>query len=178
MNKLLPFDTTYLKKFEIFADLTIAADDFSKLSLIYKLRDELNEVEPLPSTSESSDVIHERKDELWKSTCFEMFLNPVGHKQYYEFNFSPEGAWNCYHFAGYRFPQPPVPAVQFEIERFAATNKQLEIRLINKSTFRQFNVGLTAVVKNKNNQVTYFSLKHENSKPDFHVADTFILQRG
>ena len=178
MNKLIPFDTTYLKKFELFADLVIEPNEAGNLSLLFTIRDELHEVEELAPLPHQNDSLNERKDELWKSTCYEMFLNPVGHKQYYEFNFSPDGAWNCYHFAGYRFPQPPMPSTDFELQRYIIGTNQLEMSLTNKSPFRQFNVGLTSVIKNKNNQLTYFSLKHESGKPDFHVADTFILQRG
>lgn len=111
-------------------------------------------------------------------TCFEMFLNPTGHKQYYEFNFSLEAAWNVYHFTGYRFPQPPTPTQDFEIESLSWKSKQLSVVLKNKSPFQKFDVGLTAVIKNKKNQITYFALKHESGKPDFHLAGGFTLQRG
>lgn len=174
----MPFDSRDLQSFEIFSDLTIDAKDSSRLLLNFKINDAASEV-----SLENRVLLFEgrslqRKDELWKMTCFEMFLNPVDQKQYYEFNFSLEGAWNCYHFAGYRFPQPPQASNDFEIEKMLWKPNQFEVVLKNKSNFRQFNVGLTVVIKNKKNQTTYFALKHESAKPDFHLASGFALQRG
>jgi hypothetical protein len=42
-----------------------------------------------------------RGDELWKTTCFELFLYDGGGR-YREFNFSPSGQWAAYAFSGYR----------------------------------------------------------------------------
>ncbi len=177
MNKLIPFDGIYLKNLEIFSDLTADFNEPSILTLQIKIEDELNEVDwPAPTVSPTN--LLDRQDELWKSTCFEMFLNPVGHNQYYEFNFSPNAAWNCYHFAGYRFPQPPDPSVDFKMADFQFVNNQMVVQIQNHSAFKNFNVGLTAVIKNKKDQITYFALKHENNKPDFHLASTFTLNRG
>ena len=35
----------------------------------------------------------ERTDELWKTTCFEAFLRPLGQRSYREWNFAPSGQW-------------------------------------------------------------------------------------
>src|SRR5262245_43514508 len=43
-----------------------------------------------------------RTDDLWKTTCFEVFLKPSLSKRYYEFNFSPSGLWAAYSFEDYR----------------------------------------------------------------------------
>jgi len=158
--------------------MTIDAKESARLSLVFKINDENSEVDLEKRILVHEGASLERKDELWKMTCFEMFLNPTGQKQYYEFNFSIEGAWNCYHFAGYRFPQPPQPTEDFEIEKILWKSNQLEISIRNKSPFQKFDIGLTAVIKNKKNQTTYFSLKHEGGKPDFHLASGFTLQRG
>ena len=124
VNKLVPFDSSGLQKFEIFSDMMIDAKESSRFLLTFKIDDEMSEVD-----LEKRILLHEgnsleRKDELWKMTCFEMFLNPIGQKQYYEFNVSLEGAWNCYHFAGYRFPQPPQPSNDFEIEKILWKSNQ------------------------------------------------------
>lgn len=178
VNKLLPFDASCLQSFEIFSDMVIDAKDASRLNVVFKINDEQSEVDLENRILMYEGASLERKDELWKMTCFEMFLNPVGQKQYYEFNFSLEGAWNCYHFAGYRFPQPPQANNEFEIEKILWKSKQLEVSIHNKTAFQKFNIGLTAVIKNKKNQTTYFALKHEGGKPDFHLASGFALQRG
>ncbi len=47
-------------------------------------------------------VPERRVDELWKSTCFELFLKPLDSSSYLELNFSPSSQWAAYEFAGYR----------------------------------------------------------------------------
>src|SRR5436190_13084183 len=42
-----------------------------------------------------------RTDELWKTTCFEIFSAGDG-ASYDEYNLSPSGAWAAYRFDGYR----------------------------------------------------------------------------
>ena len=46
-----------------------------------------------------------RADDLWRSTCFELFLRRPGAEGYFEFNFSPSGQWAAYAFDGYRAGQ-------------------------------------------------------------------------
>src|SRR3954464_8994411 len=43
-----------------------------------------------------------RADELWRTTCFEAFLRPLGEENYREWNFAPSGQWATYEFSGYR----------------------------------------------------------------------------
>jgi hypothetical protein len=43
-----------------------------------------------------------RADELWRTTCFELFLMPQGGDAYCEFNLSPSERWAAYDFTGYR----------------------------------------------------------------------------
>lgn len=43
-----------------------------------------------------------RVDDLWRTTCFELFLRRAGEEAYIEFNFSPSGEWSAWTFEGYR----------------------------------------------------------------------------
>ena len=43
-----------------------------------------------------------RADELWRTTCFEAFLRPVGAEPYREWNFAPSGNWAAYDFSRHR----------------------------------------------------------------------------
>ena len=43
-----------------------------------------------------------RRDELWRTTCFEAFVMTEGDSRYREFNFAPSGAWAAYAFSRYR----------------------------------------------------------------------------
>jgi hypothetical protein len=55
-----------------------------------------------PGNRPEKSIRPQRADELWKTTCFELFLSVSGQGDYYELNFSPSGNWNAYHFDSYR----------------------------------------------------------------------------
>src|SRR5205085_7961920 len=42
-----------------------------------------------------------RTDELWRTTCFEAFLRPMGEESYTEWNFATSSTWASYQFTGY-----------------------------------------------------------------------------
>ena len=117
---------------------------------------------------------------LWNQTCFEAFLKPVGTEQYYEFNFSFKPAWMIFHFERYRFPQPPIASKDFEMKsmKWESTNCKLTVELINKTKHKKFNIGLAAILEEKQGIKHYCALAHTGSKPDFHLSDSFTLVRG
>lgn len=43
-----------------------------------------------------------RADDLWQTTCFELFLRQPESRGYTEFNLSPSERWNAYDFSGRR----------------------------------------------------------------------------
>src|SRR5688572_2920766 len=49
-----------------------------------------------------ASVEPERGDQLWRTTCFEAFVRPLGADGYTEWNFAPSGQWACYEFSAYR----------------------------------------------------------------------------
>ncbi len=60
-----------------------------------------------------------RADELWGTTCFELFLAEAADSAYYEFNFSPSSQWAAYAFTGYREGRRDLPlAVAPFVDRF------------------------------------------------------------
>ncbi|KAK0332380.1 hypothetical protein LTR94_025127 [Friedmanniomyces endolithicus] len=63
-----------------------------------------------------ADRVH--TDGLWKATCFEMFI--AGAPGYFEYNFSPSGAWAAYGFDGYRSSMRRLdPVAPFIVTRSA-----------------------------------------------------------
>lgn len=163
------------------SDLQIKADlqiHQSILQLKFQIQNTNPEVKFINSSFQALGHQMTRKDELWKDTCFECFLNPVAESLYYEFNFNLQGGWNCYMFDEYRKPQPAKASSDFDVKSFSWTDSELNIELKNLSKFQKFNVGITAIIKDKNNQTYYFALKHAGEKPDFHLQNSFILQRG
>jgi HSP20 family molecular chaperone IbpA len=67
-----------------------------KLELVYRLSGEL-EALLIPELSNPN-----RADELWKHTCFEIFILQAEVPGYVEFNFAPTGQWAAYSFRSRR----------------------------------------------------------------------------
>ena len=120
---------------------------------------------------------HRRRDDLWRTTCFELFLQAVGATGYTEFNFSPSQAWNAYDFDGIR-----------QGMRERAVNRSPVLTMRPGTSFAIFDaaiprsmlfdapcsVGLTAVMEETGGHKTYWALAHrESDAPDFHQPACF-----
>lgn len=115
-------------------------------------------------------------DGLWQDTCFEAFLHePEPSAGYYEFNFSPSGAWAVYHFDAYRQGmamvtiEPPLLTVYHDATLLSLTAKIRSHRLPAVKR-----LALSAVIKDQQGRVYYWAAKHPSDKPDFHHPDSFI----
>ncbi|MEL0340336.1 MAG: hypothetical protein VXA52_09230, partial [Synechococcus sp.] len=54
----------------------------------------------------------QRRDELWQSTCLELFIAQPNEPRYWEINLAPSGDWNVYRLDGYRQGLQAEPAIQ------------------------------------------------------------------
>jgi hypothetical protein len=121
-----------------------------------------------------------RTDELWKHTCFEVFLKPSLSKRYYEFNFSPSGLWAAYLFEDYRRGMQPVAAIARPPIRATPRETGLDVEvqiglrgLIGVGGSQTLKLGIAAVIEETNDFLSYWALAHLTSKPDFHHPDSF-----
>jgi hypothetical protein len=119
-----------------------------------------------------------RADELWRTTCFELYLQPRDTTGYVEFNFSPSRRWAAYAFTDYRegmrdLPMGHEPVCDIaEGERFFV----LDVRLSPNSLPPQpWVVGLSAVIEEEGGAKSYWALAHPRDKPDFHHPTCFAL---
>lgn len=124
-----------------------------------------------------SGVSVPRKDKLWQATCFEMFLRYPNEPSYYEFNFSLEPAWNSYAFKQYRQPQPPKINDTNYLQSMCWNGLEFQAEIAGFSTQFTYDIGLTAVLKEKSGELHYMALVHQGEKPDFHLSHSFILKR-
>jgi hypothetical protein len=109
----------------------------------------------------------ERTDELWRTTCFELFLAGEG-SSYREFNLSPSGAWAAYEFDDYRSGMRDADA-QVEIE-ISHANKSLQlVAKIGSEFANPTAIGLTAVIEETDGVIRYWSTGFAPGKPDFHA---------
>jgi len=120
---------------------------------------------------------HVHTDELWRTTCFELFIAQPG-DAYVEINLSPSGAFAAYHFDHYRtgmrpldLPAPDI-AIDVGSERLTMTVRLCEDCLPWDGTGR---LGISAVIEDSAGCVSYWALAHPPGKPDFHHRDCFAL---
>lgn len=119
-----------------------------------------------------------RAEELWRTTCFEMFLRPAGGDAYVELNLSPSERWAAYDFTGYRqgMTDRPMP---HEPECTARTGQKMAIFdaavPLAGLPAGPSQAGLCAVIEEKGGVLSYWALAHPPGKPDFHHPACFAL---
>ena len=132
--------------------------------------------------------IRNQQDDLWKATCFEIFLSRPGDASYLEFNFSPTGDFAVYKFDDYRLGMQalrPVSSPRFKIERgsdfYRITGSIGEAhddpRLALLLAEPALEASITAVLKPLSGQgdTTFWALSHAGDKADFHLRSSFTF---
>lgn len=120
-----------------------------------------------------------RADELWKTTCFELFLRPEGGKAYCEFNLSPSERWAAYDFSSPRegMQVRPVP-------------REPECTMRQGSSVAIFDaaipaagipdpasaMNLTCVLEEEGGIKSFWALDHPQNQPDFHDPACFTAK--
>ena len=124
-----------------------------------------------------------RSDELWRHTCFEVFLRATGSAGYREFNFAPSTQWAAYRFDNYRSGMQAVSemdAPRFETRR-DDTHYELRVtlaldRLAGVPNDASWQLGLSAVIEETGGAKSYWALAHPPGRADFHHSDCFALE--
>ncbi|OCC24568.1 hypothetical protein MB02_03500 [Croceicoccus estronivorus] len=119
-----------------------------------------------------------RADDLWKTTCFELFVRGQG-DAYCEFNFSPSQRWAAYRFDGYRSGTSNLdlsdsPQIDHQTgERiFVLTAKIPRLPMECGGT----QAGLSAVIEEQDGIKSFWALAHPPGQPDFHDPACFIAE--
>ncbi len=113
-----------------------------------------------------------RTDDLWKTTCFEIFWQPIGGTYYREFNLSPSGRWAAYDFDAFRegMRDAPVDAISLGSSH-ASANGGGELVLkasIAADLPAPAQVALNAVVEHKDGGLQFWALAFGPGKAEFH----------
>lgn len=120
-----------------------------------------------------------RADGLWRTTCFELFLQVPGEAGYVELNLSPSERWNAYDFTAYREgmaerPFPREPACTFRKgEALAIFDAAVPASALPPAPWR---AGLTAVIEEQGGVKSYWAIAHPAGPPDFHDAACFVAK--
>jgi hypothetical protein len=154
-------------------DVTLEAQDAVHLRLTYRL------FGPLPALPAPAPA--GRADELWKTTCFELFVRRPAGERYTEFNFSPSTRWAAYAFDGYRHgmrEQPlaadPVIGAVTPVDG-PGYGMQISLDLSGVATL-PLTAAITAVIEEADGTKSYWSIAHPAAKPDFHDPACFVLE--
>jgi hypothetical protein len=152
-------------------DVAVARPQPGVLALRYTVSGRIAEVKLAPP----SEAL--RADELWQTTCFEVFVESAPGAGYYEFNLSPSSKWAAYHFTGYRdgmaLAELSPPAI---ITGANATHIDVDALIYLPANDEPWQLALTAVIEEKGGVKSYWALEHAPGKPDFHHADGFVLE--
>lgn len=124
----------------------------------------------------------ERADDLWRTTCFEMFLGVPDRAEYLELNLSPSSRWAAYDFDDYRQRGPGVTLLAVPRVDLRAGTDTLEcsVRMDIKELVpaggdrRDWIVNIAAVIEAKDGRMSYWALAHGDGAPDFHRRDCFV----
>lgn len=120
----------------------------------------------------------QRRDGLWRHTCFELFVAGPG-PGYAEFNFSPSEGWAAYDFADYRAGMAKRPIARAPVcdwregRRMAIFDAAISLADLPAGAGR---AALSAVIEEEGGHKSYWALAHGGlTAPDFHAPDGFTL---
>ena len=129
----------------------------------------------------TASISPQRRDELWLSTCLELFIANPGSDPYWEINLSPNGDWNVYQLSGYRqglLPEPCIECMNMNAHSAADRHQlhatlELPPALLAASTLH---ANLCAVLQHVNTTTSYWAVCHPSHEADFHARSGFVLE--
>ena len=122
-----------------------------------------------------------RRDELWRTTCFEAFLREEGRQAYVEWNFAPSLDWAAYRFTA---PRADMLPAEVEAEPYIRVEDNLTWWALGATIAipanATFDLGLTAVIEEKDGRKSHWALAHPanglDAPPDFHDPTCFLAR--
>ncbi|MEM7460585.1 MAG: DOMON-like domain-containing protein [Pseudomonadota bacterium] len=120
-----------------------------------------------------------RRDELWKQTCFEVFLRAGNADSYLEFNFAANGDWAAYQFESYRAGGSDLTCDPLDIATTRSPDKVALVAhlatLPSEFEAGQIRLGPAAILQTNDDTRSYWALYHLGERPDFHRPETFQI---
>ncbi len=114
-----------------------------------------------------------RRDELWRSTCFEAFV-ACAEGAYQEFNVAPSSDWAAYDFDSYRHGmRHAATMIPRSSQSRTSQTFRLDLHLMLAEPVTR--LGLAAVIEETGGTKSYWALRHPPGKPDFHHPDCFAF---
>ena len=131
----------------------------------------------LSSYSFPKKTKQKRANELWKDTCFELFIANYSSTEYYEINTSPSTEWNAYHFTSYKkemresdlFSPPRISFYQSDNRYTFSFEMTFRKNIFDKELL----INLAVILLDKEEKRHFYSINRQNSSPDFHNRELY-----
>lgn len=118
-----------------------------------------------------------RMDDLWRTTCFEIFWQPEGGSYYREFNLSPSTRWACYDFDDFRLNSRDAPA-EVTIDRRREGDTLVIEAEISSELPLPADVALNGIIEDKQGNIQFWALAFQPGKAEFHSEVCRTVQIG
>jgi hypothetical protein len=152
------------------------------LRLEYRMSAALERVRLVPSSCHA-----QRRDELWRHTCFELFAARADEAAYCEFNFTPGGDWAAYAFSGYRAGRKDAVQDRIAVTTRASADGLLRVQAsldlgaalgLDGATRAgaAWRLGCAAVIEAVDGSVGCWAVHHPRMQPDFHDREGFRIE--
>lgn len=175
-SRLLAFDASLVQGLSLDSELELLSAQ--RLRLTYRLSGAWPALTP-------SLALHgpgQRRDELWRQTCFECFVSASDSKEYVELNVSSTGDWALYHFDDYRQGMRPLPTnfiPQWRVQLIASTIvAQIIFELPASMFLKDWRWRPAVIAKDDKGLISYWSHSHgqgQQAGPDFHRMSDGLL---
>jgi len=154
-------------------DCNVSIDPTDRLRIDYCTRGNIGEL-CIPRLESP-----QRSDNLWQYTCFELFV-ALENGAYLEYNFAPSTHYAAYQFARYReemLPSFDAPVINITVQNDGATELVLTaiIDIAQVARHMTGQIGLSAVIEQRDATLSYWALAHPQAAPNFHHSDCFAL---
>ncbi len=113
-----------------------------------------------------------RANELWKDTCFELFIANASSKEYYEINISPSTEWNAYHFKSYKEEMkesdalfPPFIQTQHLLNRCIFS---FQMSFQESILEKELELNLALILLDNQGIRHFYAINRRKEFPDFH----------
>jgi hypothetical protein len=151
------------------------------LRVEFQLAAELRAIRLVPSVCQPH-----RRDELWRHTCFEVFVRCGSGPRYCEFNISPSGDWAAYQFDRYRSARADAKQdpIDISVQTSGLQQISLRARIDLQAAFAGtadtlasavWHLNCAAVIEFIDGSLGYWAVHHPRPKPDFHDAEGFQI---
>lgn len=149
-----------------------------RLEVVYRLTGDLASL-AIPELSNTA-----RADELWKHTCFEIFIRHADGPGYVEFNFAPTGQWAAYSFRSRRSGMQDIAGVgeapigTMSFEQHFVMRAEVDVSKVDglppmDATWR---AAISTVIEATDGERAYWAVAHPAAgNPDFHAPEGFVI---